>query len=533
MGTDVSRRLPPLWPFLLICAAVSVWIDFGTLHRGEHADTLLVALNSLYRWTPYAWELDRYGDLVPLLAIPFRHPLANLLVQQGLNVFCTLAAFLLLSRYVLRDASYPVVGLLGAASFLVLPSAYYRSEILLNSGYGLWLTLGLAALLLAEQPPAGRLGRVGLGLAALLMVMAHWVWFTAALFLGPVVLFRGLVGPASPGAAPLSPALPTSRWGQAVRTIRRGLQTQTAVDLLLLVVGGAGGLVLRRYLAPRVGTDFGSLPPAEWLSTLRQLVRNTWFYLNPAVGPFFLAAAGGAGLLWAVIPAQRRRSLNAFRAAAALTLAAVLLALFMATRLHVRTNLFAFRYLAQSVLFFQTGLLALAVGPPCLAARGAARKGTYAGASALLAAAAIFAYGFPSFAGVRADLAVRRLPTPLATGLLPTFQPVPGMSADEILAAECTHVAGDYWQVWPAVFETNLKMADRHVNRVVWGVTFRSSPTRRYWSRTPLESMRVAVPPGDDPLAALYLKDCGFPLLVVAEKLPTIWVLRPKSVVDP
>jgi hypothetical protein len=45
--------------------------------------------------------------------------------------------------------------------------------------------------------------------------------------------------------------------------------------------------------------------------------------------------------------------------------------------------------------------------------------------------------------------------------------------------------------------------------------------------------MRVAVLPGDDPLAALYLKDCGFPPLVVAEKLPTIWVLRPKSVVNP
>ncbi len=532
MGTDVSRRLPPLWPFLLICAAVSVWIDLGTLHRGEHADTLLVALNSLYRWTPYAWELDRYGDLLPLLAAPFRHPLANLLVQAGLNVFCTLAAFLLLARYVLRDVSYPVVGLLGAASFVALPSAYYRSEILLNSGYGLWLTLGLAALLLAEQPLPGRLGRVRLGLAALFMVIAHWVWFTAALFLGPIVLFRGLVGTATPGGAGLSAARPASWWEFALWTIRRGHQTQTAVDLVLLAVGCAGGLVLRRYLAPRIDTNFGALPAAEWLPTLKQLVRNSWFYLNPAVGPFFLAAGGGAALLWAAIPAYRRWSLNAFRAAAALALAAVLLALFIATRLHVQCNLCAFRYLAQSVLFLQIGLLAVAVGPPCLAAGGAARRGTYAGAAVLLIAAAIYAYGFPSFAGVRADLAIRRLPTPAANGLLPTFEPGPGMSADDILAAGCTHVAGDYWQVWPAVFETNLKMADRHADRVVWGVTFRSSPTRRYWSRTPLEMIRVAVPPGDDPLAELYLKDYGFPALVVAEKLPTIWVLRPKSIVE-
>ncbi len=87
-----NGREPAAAPALALLAdlreAVSVWIDLRNASPGRrHADTLLVALNSLYRWTPYAWELDRYGDLIPLLAAPFRHPLANLLVQAGLNVF--------------------------------------------------------------------------------------------------------------------------------------------------------------------------------------------------------------------------------------------------------------------------------------------------------------------------------------------------------------------------------------------------------------------------------------------------------------
>src|SRR4051812_36376544 len=83
---------------LLLCALSALWADLGTLHRLQHGDSLLPVLVSLQRWTPYFWEQDRYGMLIPWLARPVTHPFGNLLLQGFLNVFCGLSAFFLLPR---------------------------------------------------------------------------------------------------------------------------------------------------------------------------------------------------------------------------------------------------------------------------------------------------------------------------------------------------------------------------------------------------------------------------------------------------
>jgi len=108
------------------------------------------------------------------------------------------------------------------------------------------------------------------------------------------------------------------------------------------------------------------------------------------------------------------------------------------------------------------------------------------------------------------------------------------MSADEILDARCTHIAGGYWQVWTAMFDANLALRDQGERRVVWGITTRSGPTQRYWSRIPPDQMRVAIPAGGslpgEPSPEDYLKAYGYPKFVVVEKRSTIWVLRPEPV---
>jgi hypothetical protein len=68
-----------LWPYLLLCAGVALVVTLGDFHRGHTADTLLPILVSLQRWTPFFWEQDRIGMLVPLLTLQLRHPLLNLL----------------------------------------------------------------------------------------------------------------------------------------------------------------------------------------------------------------------------------------------------------------------------------------------------------------------------------------------------------------------------------------------------------------------------------------------------------------------
>src|SRR5260370_3901671 len=125
---NVGKRsqIPCIWPYLILCAFAAVWIDLGTLHSGHNGDSLIPVLVSLQRWTPFFWEQDRIGMLVPLIAAPFRNPLVNFLLQGFFYVFSYLAAAFLLARYILRGASYPFLGALSASAFLSLATAHYR-----------------------------------------------------------------------------------------------------------------------------------------------------------------------------------------------------------------------------------------------------------------------------------------------------------------------------------------------------------------------------------------------------------------------
>src|SRR5271166_828919 len=109
METDADRQaMPPLWPWLLLCGVLAAWVDLGAYHRIHGADNLVPIFVSLWRWTPFYWECNRIGMLLPLLAMPFHNPLNNLLVQAGLALFATFTLFFLLSRYLLRNGAWPL-----------------------------------------------------------------------------------------------------------------------------------------------------------------------------------------------------------------------------------------------------------------------------------------------------------------------------------------------------------------------------------------------------------------------------------------
>lgn len=519
---DQPLSPPPLWPFLLLCAVAAVWIDLGSLHQGQHADSLVPVLVSLCRWTPFYWESDRIGMLVPLLALPFKHPLANVLVQAGANVFCSLAAMILLARYMLRDATYPVVGTLGAALFLLLTPAHCRFEFLAALMYGLWLVLGLGGLLLLEPRAGERHLWLRRCLALVLIVLAHWVYCTTALFLGPLVVFRGLVCRTPARGDGIPP--PADLGGRILSWGRRALASETAAALLVLGAGFTIGVLFMHLLGDPRAT-FGTLPADQWADTLRQLAQQAWINLAPQGWPHALLAGAAGGLALLGCGPVRRQAGPKLRAALALAATAAVLALFMATRTWVQMNLYAYRYLLPSCFLLQAALLALAVGPLCAALGRRARRVAYVLAAAALLLAAGWQYGFPSPAAVRADLEGHHVPT--TTGL----EPLPDINVADLVASGCTHVAGNYWEVWPVVFSANLTLHERGEKRLLWGVTFRSRPTGRYWRQVPLDAMRVAVPPNEPGLAAHFLNLHGFPPLELAEKRSTFWILRPASVV--
>jgi hypothetical protein len=498
--------LPKLWPSLLICLVAALWIDVTGIHAYHHSDSLLPVLVSLYRWMPFYWDLDRIGMLVPLIAMPIHHPLANLLVQDALYLFASLAAFILLARYVLRDASYPLVGALSIAAFIGLTPGYYRFHLLIDTQYGLWLSFGLGGLLLLEADSSGRI-RLWRRIAAIvLLVMAHWCYCTASLFLGPLVVLRWLAFRSVPRHA---------------RT--RMLFSELVASLVSLCFAFAVGLALMR-LSPAKSTNFVGLPVAEWLQTFYKLLKSSWHELAPQWWPLVCPAAAIAGLLltwrsktWAALS-------TAWRAAVVYLGAALAIGFFMATRQWVVTNLYHFRFLLVPALFTQAALLAVAVAacagrwPDVLSRRGL----PLGVATVVLALTA--SLGTPSLARLRGGLA--------QWGLSEDAEQCPrnirsDIHTDDVLATHTTHIAGTYWRVWPAVFRANLALYEQAAQRVVWGVTLKSTPTSDLWKTIPRSQMRVAVyAPGDEE-ADKHLTAFGFLPLAPVERRSSIVVFEP------
>jgi hypothetical protein len=526
--------VPPLWPFLLSCAGLAVCIDLGTLHAGFYADTLLPVFTSLYRWTFFAWEQDRTGMLPSLLALPFHAPLVNLLVQNAFDVFCGLAAFFLLTRYVLRDGSYPIVAALGAAAFVAFPPIDYRYEFFVNNYHSVWLALGLGGLILAEAPDSGSYGWRRPLFALLLITAAHWVYCTAALYLGPLVVFRCLFGwrrqqaIVSTDSTPATPAL------RRPGIFRRWWQSELVVSLLLLSLGFLAGMGFREYRLRQVPppnhiAQFDTLPPDQWWITLKGLVENTHRYLAPSIWPQVLIGLAAAGLLLLVLPAVRRQAALPLRAAVAVLLAAGLVTCFMATRTWVQVNLCFFRYILPCAFFVQAALLTVAVAP-LAAALSARARNILSSLTLLLVLAGIYhSYGVPSLQQVRINLGLD--PHPLLAGRVPALLS-PGRDdivTEEVLRAHCTHIAGDYWKVFPALFRANQALYERGESRTIWGLTGRCQPTYDLWKSMPPEELCVAVPVGDGPIADYFFKLYGLPPLSVVERYSSVWILRPTA----
>jgi hypothetical protein len=107
-----------------------------------------------------------------------------------------------------------------------------------------------------------------------------------------------------------------------------------------------------------------------------------------------------------------------------------------------------------------------------------------------------------------------------------------GVDTSEVLAARCTHVAGDYWKVWTVVFHAN-QIRHEHGEAPLWGITARSTPTQQLWSKVPREEMLVAVPVGDEKLADFYFRHYRLPEMEVVEKLRSVTLWRPRGVSRP
>jgi hypothetical protein len=514
------------WIVLVALVACSLWIDFSRIHRFHNSDSLVMVLTSLYQWTPLFWEQDRLGMLFPLLAVPWHHPLANLLAQGAMTTLVGLSSFFLLGYYVAgRDRGITIGALCGI--FLVVFARLEQrfAHLIYVHQFATASAVGLAGLILLDRWARGR-SAILAAAAVVLVFVAHWINPGVAFAFGPLLVARGLCfrplgdyfdqldrarlsGGAEPpwpwtsNAADAAAAVPAGR----LRAAR--LSKDEVVGIAAVACSLAGSVILSRTLAEPLPYAF--LPPDEWWAcavgvwnSLNGLYQHRWY---GAVN--VTALVGLATLYW---PAGRKAARLSLRMAAGLLLAAAVQYAFMTSLDHVHRTHYP-RYVAMAVLFWQAALVGFAV-IQVAAVMPATKLGTRLPTLLVAAMTLVVAvgHGRPSISVVRAEIDASL-----------------GKYTDDILAARCTHVTGDYWHVWPAMFHVNMRLADERSPRLVWGIAQRSLPTEKYWRQIPWTEVRIAEIIGDEPQSRGFRAHYRLPPVAEREQVGRIRVLCPTA----
>jgi hypothetical protein len=405
-----------------LSALVAGWIDFGPVHAFHHADSLLPVLVSTQHWTPFFWGQDRYGMLVPLLAMPVRNPLANLLVQDWLMIFAGLLAPFLAARFfVERSVEWMTAGALANALLVVATAPATQFDWLVTQPYALSMALGFSGLVLVGN--RADLPRAACALGLLLTAL----WVNVGLFwlLGAAVVLR-----------------------------RRNARQ----ILLLLSAAFLGGLLLARYLSP-FHTTTALTPLALWPAGWWRLVQN-----GATVVAHRFAFAAIVGVVIAAVAVLARREPGRLVTGAGVPAAVALVnGLVVGTSLWVGMNLYSGRYTYASWM-----MLAVAAGIVMTMAFRRQQVLLCAASSLALVIACLAVYPMPSLARVTKTVDDRF-----------------GRLTSAVITSGVTAIAGDYWTVWPAVFHANVALSRSKSNRHVFGLTFRSEQTDPVWRSQP------------------------------------------------
>ncbi|HEY1913665.1 MAG TPA: hypothetical protein VGG73_22245 [Vicinamibacterales bacterium] len=346
-------------PWVGVTALVGVmaaWMAGGPFHIWHSSDSLIPILVSLQRWTPFYWAQDRYGMLVPLLAIPVRDPLMNLLLQGWVMTVAGLLAPFLMARCVTSDPHrWFIAGATANLLLLALAQINVQFDWLVVQPYGLSLSLAAVAIVIAQRP-----GRFNLTASVVLMVLAHWVNLSVFVVIGAMILLR----------RPLS-------W-RALASATIGVTTGDALTSLT-----------------DVHTPSTLLSPREWPHAWSQLLASVLTPLNHTV-LFVIAVAATAG---AIVLFLRRAERRAVEMAAVLLATGMVHWLVTGTSSWVQINLYFPRYLYPSV-----AMAALAVGIIASALLEEWRRWTPPILATALVALTIVDYGRPSLTALRTSL---------------------------------------------------------------------------------------------------------------------------------
>ena len=436
----------PLWTSAVSLALLSLTICFSDIQQFHTSDSVLTALMSLDRFTPFFWNENRIGNLTPLATMWVRSPYLNLILQTllftagpvfciaGMNRLCGAPQEVKL-RAALRLQLATLIAFLAVGLNTLSYQVLFLSDPMLLSLFLYLIALNVAVMV-------RKLGWRGVTVVAVTSFLAAWLYIANAVFalaalalsFSPRAWKRNWRGQPGVSAAILvSTALLERLWSHFYRGPR---------FLVLQSVPDAYSTFLRMTEA-----DFTLMFRGEVVAAVALVGFAGFAFLRQRTGfsPWrprrFLALCGGCLAVGAAMSASPWPRLNLFHPryfaipAAGLTMLVSLAAAEVALRAIER---------AKASQSFRTAVFLAAI---------AATNGL-----------AIAHFGFPSYARAKASLAS-----------------VTAMDRDSIRDLGCTHLIGSYWNVWVRVFDSNASFPDRHV----WGVANRAEPTRDQWDASP------------------------------------------------
>lgn len=452
------------WPFAL-AVALGAWLGASRLHAATNADALMPALVSLQALTPYFWRQDRYGMLWAYLWHPLHNPLHLLVAIFASNAAAGLVAQVLLSRLLWPGRGvWRLVAVASMALTLVFGTPHYVAEVLgPPQFFSTPLALGLGGLAFSSRGGRGA-GAVGV---TMLLVCG---WYNPSV---PVLLALLCVARAAPHLI-------------AVRRARGTL----AVALGLCALATAVGLACMRASAFAQFSPMRTNRVGLWPATLLALVRSA-HDAGDLPAPFAGVVTAGLAATWLSI-ARGGGAGRGARAAAYATVACAAYLVVVVSQGWVRQEGCSGRFL-WPVLFVAVVCAAGGFVAPLARAPRRARRAATAGLVATCVLACALRFGPPSLAGVGQQLSVHA-----------------GTLGEEALAAQCTHLAGDYWSVWPAVLSVAWRRYEAGDPRPIFGVAHRSEATRSRWAEVP-KPWRYCALRQQGALAGRFLAHFGAP----------------------
>jgi hypothetical protein len=333
--------------------------------------------------------------------------------------------------------------------------------------------------------------------------LAHWVNASIGILVGMLVIFAGLADffcldhdQRREIAVPTTPRR-FFGWARAFRVFGRG------VELLIVLTGLVAGLMLQK-LAPYQTTWPMIASPLDIPSRIQEIMVAIWNSLNPTIWTYFLLVVAGSGsILMLIIPSARPKSRSILSVFFSITMTVVCYSATVAIIFQPR-----WRYCLPAVMVFGVGLSTTLVPLCTLFGAESRRRLTIVTTVGVIIIAAI-ANGPPSL-----DRVYRSLDRTL------------GALTSDLVDTRCTHLSGNYWKVWIAVFHVNNYYYGSGRPERIWGITHRSAPTRDLWGHTPDRELRLAIPI-DDQESLNYLNYYDFPRLHEVETHGTIRVLVP------